>query len=228
MDTSQEDCYNQIGAQIICPSSEAGYYGQDAQYTIIPASYEFNSSETVVKDLNTGLMWQQDNAVQSGADYQFTWQEALSYCESLSLAGYSDWRLPNVKELQSIVDYTNSDPAIDTSVFTFNETSGAVSYFWSSTTDLTQPKFDDYICFGPCLSINDTDIHGPGAQRSDPKYDDGTDYSSGLGDQEDVVQIYNYVRCVRGDSLALSLPTLNLWANIALVLSFALLIAYKI
>ena len=36
------------------------------------------------------------------------WEDALAYAEDLDLAGYRDWRLPNAKELQSIVDYTRS------------------------------------------------------------------------------------------------------------------------
>ena len=41
------------------------------------------------------------------------WCDALSYCENLSLAGHDDWRLPNIRELESIVDYGRPSPAID-------------------------------------------------------------------------------------------------------------------
>ena len=55
------------------------------------------------------------------------WHEALTYCENLEFAGHTDWRLPNVRELQSIVDYGRTRPAIDP-VF------GAESAgYWSST-----------------------------------------------------------------------------------------------
>ena len=56
----------------------------------------------------------------------------MTYCENLTLpaGGYSDWRLPNRNELQSIVDYSRYNPAIDTTYFP-----GTVaSYYWSSTT----------------------------------------------------------------------------------------------
>jgi hypothetical protein len=83
-----------------------------------------NNGDGTVIDAATGLVWQQ------GEGGSKTWQAALSYCEELTLAGQSDWRLPNFKELQSIVDYTKSHPAIDKTVF-----SGAnSSYYWSSTT----------------------------------------------------------------------------------------------
>ncbi|MDY6845435.1 MAG: DUF1566 domain-containing protein, partial [Thermodesulfobacteriota bacterium] len=45
------------------------------------------------------------------------WQTALNYCENLSLAGHDDWRLPDINELQSLVDYSRSTPSIDIGVF---------------------------------------------------------------------------------------------------------------
>ena len=42
------------------------------------------------------------------------------------------------------------------------------------------------------------DVHGAGAQRSDPKEGDPGDYPEGNGPQGDAIRIYNYVRCVRG------------------------------
>lgn len=77
-----------------------------------------------VTDTETGLMWQQSTASAR------TWENAISYCESLSLAGYSDWRLPDRNELQSLVDYTRYHPAIDETFFPDTES----SYYWSSTT----------------------------------------------------------------------------------------------
>ncbi|MGD7652034.1 MAG: DUF1566 domain-containing protein [Verrucomicrobiales bacterium] len=61
------------------------------------------TGEGTVLDHSTGLMWQQGDSV-DGLD----WEEALAYAENLELGGYSDWRLPNAKELQAIVDYTRS------------------------------------------------------------------------------------------------------------------------
>ena len=80
----------------------------------------------IVTDSATGLEWQ-DDAV--GTD--ITWQDAIARCEALTLDAKSDWRLPNLNELTSIVDDTKSDPAIDTIVFD-NTIS---NYYWSSTTN---------------------------------------------------------------------------------------------
>lgn len=76
------------------------------------------SPDDTVTDHCTGLQWQRfavdrdgDNAI-TAAD-KFTWCEALKYCEELSFAGRTDWRLPNVRELESLIDYGRVSPAID-------------------------------------------------------------------------------------------------------------------
>ena len=84
-----------------------------------------DNGDGTVTDNKTGLMWQQETVGK-----QRTWDEAVQYCENLNLAGYNDWRLPKIEELQSIIDYTRYDPAIDTSVFPDTMSLG----YWSSTT----------------------------------------------------------------------------------------------
>ena len=84
---------------------------------------DFTKTGDVVTDNTTGLQWQDNETVSK------TWTGAIDYCESLVLGGYNDWRLPNKKELLSIVDYTKFNPSID-AVFS-NTTSDA---YWSSTT----------------------------------------------------------------------------------------------
>jgi hypothetical protein len=91
--------------------------GQEAE------SFTDNGNATVT-DSGTGLMWQQ---AEGGS---MTWNNALSYCEGLSLGAQSDWRLPNVKELTSITDFTKFNPAINTTFFP----DAYASYYWSSTT----------------------------------------------------------------------------------------------
>jgi hypothetical protein len=98
--------------------------------TGVHAAFVDNGNGTVT-DTSTGLMWQKDTARDGqGNYYPVIWEEALAYCESRTIGGHTDWRLPTIKELRSLVDYTQYDPAIDKVRFP-NTVS---SYYWSSTT----------------------------------------------------------------------------------------------
>lgn len=141
------------------------------------------------------------------------WETALSYAENLNLDNYTDWRLPNAKELQSLVDYTRSpqttnSPAINTifdttSILDPNGNSGQYPYYWTSTTHLDgiNPYSGAvYVAFGEAqgeLFGSLLDVHGAGAQRSDPKTGDSSNYPAYFGPQGDVQYVFNYVRCVR-------------------------------
>jgi len=64
------------------------------------------NDEGSITDTATGLMWASDGSIVS-----FNWEQALLWVEQQNAAsylGYSDWRLPNAKEMQSLVDYTRS------------------------------------------------------------------------------------------------------------------------
>jgi hypothetical protein len=169
-------------------------------------------------------MWQKANGMQAANDYQFTWQEALTYCEDLDLAGHTDWKLPDINELQSIVDYEISSADYNAThkmidpIFTFTLPTGKnltehpttsppdgnsiAPFFWSSTTHGDAKSFASYTCFGPCWAVEEFagtasfDAHGPGAQRSDFKSVPNS-WPNSIGDQKDVVQINNFVRCNR-------------------------------
>ena len=134
--TGQTTCYDTEGNVINCGSAE--WPGQDGFYqTGCPTVGRFtDNGDGTVTDNCTGLMWQQDTVDVNGDGTivwdqdVLTWQDALLYCESLEFAGHDDWRLPNVRELQSIVDYGRGRPAIDP-VF------GAESdWYWSSSTSV--------------------------------------------------------------------------------------------
>ena len=92
-----------------------------------------NGDETIT-DVETGLMWQKATAPGT-----YLWEEALDYSENLTLAGYDDWRLPNIKELTSLVSDSNS-PRIDTNFFP--DTVG--SNYWSSSSFPTLRPADNY------------------------------------------------------------------------------------
>jgi hypothetical protein len=182
-----------------------------------------DNADGTLTDRATGLMWAKNDSGQG-----LNWQAALAWVQTKNAErylGYSDWRLPSVKELQSIVDYTRApdttrSPAIDQ---LFNCTSitneaGQNDYagYWSSTTHRSMLGGAEamYVTFGRSsgwlakpsgpkrLDANPgdvqlVDIHGAGSQRSDPKAGDPKQFPRGRGPQGDVIRIYNFVRCVR-------------------------------
>lgn len=93
---------------------------------LYPGNFRDNGNGAVT-DLATGLTWQK-----SDDDDKITQAEAHTYCQELDLAGSSDWRLPNIKELRSIVDTRVYEPATDISVFPDTK---IIYFYWSSTTD---------------------------------------------------------------------------------------------
>ena len=166
-----------------------------------------DNGDGTITDLATGLMWQQDDS-----DKGMDWPSALEYCEESTAGGYDDWQLPNAKELQSIVDYSRSpgvtgSPAIDTS-FNANQITNEAGepdypFYWTSTTHYGRIGGGNavYIAFGRALGFFQNewmDVHGAGAQRSDPKTGDPADFPTYFGPQGDVSRLENYVRCVRG------------------------------
>ena len=126
--TGQTTTYDADGDVVSGLKAGDALYGQDANYLAgEEMSYQDNGDETIT-DKNTGLMWQQ---IPSSDDY--TWQEAVDYCESLELGGYDDWRMPSCKELYSISDFNSGWPYLNTTYFTL--ASGQVTkdeQFWSS------------------------------------------------------------------------------------------------
>lgn len=89
-----------------------------------------DNGDGTVTDVGKGLMW--ENKTIDNIDNRYTWQDALSYCENLTLAGYDDWRMPDINELQSITNYNTYSSAIDP-IF-FNAAVSMHFYYLSSTT----------------------------------------------------------------------------------------------
>jgi len=92
-----------------------------------------DNSKEIVTDTTTNLQWQ-DNI--DAKTVTKTWKEAIDYCKALKLGGYTNWRLPNIKELKSIIDRRYINPTISKSFKNTNIT----DFYWSSTT-LTSSKY---------------------------------------------------------------------------------------
>lgn len=163
-----------------------------------------NNNDSTISDLATDLMWSQfDNG--SGID----WEHALAYVQlknTENYLGHNDWRLPNTKELQSLVDYTRSPTAINPAnvgpaIDKMFSCTGILNeggkpdypYYWSSTS--APSNMDDaypfawYAAFGRAEDGNGEDLHGAGAVRFDKKILGG----GGAGEE----RVLNFVRMVR-------------------------------
>ena len=126
-DTGQALCYDTHGAEIPCPAQGQALYGQDANYQGLQSAFIVNGDGTVT-DMNTGLMWQE-----SGDDTERTHIQAINYCMEVETGGYSDWRLPTIFELGSIIDYGRMHPVLDDGIFHVSP------YTYWSVTLLTPP-----------------------------------------------------------------------------------------
>lgn len=186
-----------------------------------------DNGDGTVSDEATGLTWSKTDSGK-GMD----WPSALEFAADFKLAGHDDWRLPSAKELQSIVDYTRSpdttgsaaiDPVFDATALTNEAGKKDFGFYWSGTThcNLHMASQAAYVAFGRAGGFMKSrfsaepellDVHGAGAQRSDPKVGDPTQYPFGRGPQGDVVRIENLVRCVRGGEVTVreSGPSLDL------------------
>ncbi len=170
-----------------------------------------DNGDGTITDNATGLIW-----TKSDSGTGMNWQEALAWVQTKNAAnylGHSDWRLPNAKELQSIVDYTRSpdtsglaaiDPVFTCTSITNEAGQADYPYYWTGTTHASGDGSGAaavYVAFGRAMGYMNgswRDAHGAGAQRSDPKSGDPTHWPYGHGPQGDAIRIYNYVRAVRG------------------------------
>ena len=122
-------------------------YGAIGEYSI-----QTVGDDEIVRDSSTNLIWQKDYEVNK------TWEEALSYCENLNYAGYSDWRLPNRNELVSLVDYSNTtgDPVSSFPGMPASEN------FWTSTFVMEYGGANGFyvvnMSYGEIKSSDDSDI----------------------------------------------------------------------
>jgi hypothetical protein len=216
-----------------------------------------DNADGTITDRATGLMWSKADGGKG-----MNWQDALAWVQkknSEKYLGHNDWRMPSVKELQSIVDYSRSpdttqsaaiDPLFDYTQITNEGGKADYPFYWTNTTHagLMGGGAAMYVAFGraagwlsaralaggapdqrggpgrggprpggpgpggpgqgggpgagPQAAGSDdyqfADVHGAGAQRSDPKAGDPQNFPHGRGPQGDVIRVHNYVRLVRG------------------------------
>ena len=190
VDTGQTNCYDD-NHPITEPAPGQPFYGQDAQFASSSPAYANNGDGTVT-DLNTGLMWVQARGT------QMTWDAAVADATSNTTGGNTDWRMPTIKELYSLILFSGVNgasvtntagyvPFIDSNYFGFVYGSGTGGervidcQDWSGTEYVSTTMNGDATIFG----VNFAD----GRIKGYPKYVSG----SGTGQ-------VNYVRYVRGNT----------------------------
>lgn len=100
-----------------------------------------DNNNGTVTDKCSGLVWQKTNSTSHP-----NWNEAIDYCSNLTLGGSSDWRLPNIKELANIIDYSQNNPKIDP-VFALVPDIFGEYYIWTSTPEENR-SWDVNFAFG--------------------------------------------------------------------------------
>lgn len=118
----------------------AGADGKLQKGVVWPSARFTSNSDNTVTDNLTGLMW----AKNANLDSNKTWVAALSYCNDLTIDTYTDWRLPNRFELESLLDLAYFNPALSNDAGTLkwgvsgdglsSFTGVQSAYYWSSTT----------------------------------------------------------------------------------------------
>jgi hypothetical protein len=168
--TGQTICYSGTGAGMLC-----GGTGQDGELQSGLARAYVDNGDGTITDINTGLMWEKlsDDGSIHDKDDQYTWTDAFSVKVAAlngggGFAGHTDWRLPNVNELQSLTNYGVQNPAVDAAFNTSCSPSCTVSmcsctqpdFYWSAST-LTPFPTSAWIEFffngavGPCAKTED-------------------------------------------------------------------------
>lgn len=108
--------------------SGSGLASADCYYdTIRPSTWQtrfINNGDGTVTDKATGLQWKRcaegqvwDGTTCTGSASTFYWKDALQRADQASFGGYDDWRLPNIKELSSIIEVACSAPYINEIIF---------------------------------------------------------------------------------------------------------------
>ena len=128
-----------------CPSENHDYFGTDGYYSTKGICLERDLAvsgsepEQTVIDNNTGLEW-----TRIFPDDKFDWAGAVKYCRDSEYAGFDDWRLPDYKELRTLVYYGKDvSLAIEDDFFP----STPESFFWTSSADAMESIYAWYVDF---------------------------------------------------------------------------------
>ncbi len=137
--TGQTTCHDAKGRMIDCAGS-----GQDADFRsgLSWPTPRFETLDDVVLDRLTRLVWTKNANM---AEFPLAWKEALDHIATMNrddVFGFSDWRLPNRRELRSLMSHQSRKPALPERHPFFNVFSG---WYWTSTTAAINTAYAWYI-----------------------------------------------------------------------------------
>jgi hypothetical protein len=174
--TGQTTCWDSSGALIACAGT-----GQDGELQKGLVRSHTDNGDGTITDNTTGLMWEKliddpDNSSIHAVTRTGNWDDAfarIAALNAMTFAGFNDWRLPNVSELQSLVNY-GTHPAIDpafnnpeTHSFTaFGPPSQPTPAYWSSTTYLANPLFAWAVSFNTGFAFTSVSTDKPDGLHS--------------------------------------------------------------
>ena len=175
--SGQTTCYSGAGIVIPCAGT-----GQDGEVKAGAVPQFADNADGTITDLNSGLMWEKksDDGSIHDKDNLYTWSDALGVfvpaLNSSAFAGYSDWRLPNAKELNGIVDYEGSGSLDAYPAFNLACASSCTvmacsctldSRYWSSTTNWFDPTMAEFVGFalGDSFAASKTELYAARAVR---------------------------------------------------------------
>ncbi len=155
--TGETACYDTAGTVIPCAGT-----GQDGELQKGLARAYVDNGDGTITDTTTGLMWEKlgDDGSIHDKDTYYNWADAVAVKVAAlnsggGFAGYTDWRMPNVNELQSLVDYGAVSPAVSPAfntgcvpACTVTTCSCTKSYgYWSSSTFHDSPSWGWFVYF---------------------------------------------------------------------------------
>ena len=132
--TGQRNCYNEHGGIIDCQNT-----GQDGEFKsgLYCHKNRFTENAHFITDNATGLTWLKNaNIFKDTVDWKTAF-DLLSKMDKESTSGYNDWRLPNIVELESLIDSGRHSPALPVD----HRFTDVQSYYWSSTTSMYETNY---------------------------------------------------------------------------------------
>lgn len=146
--SGQTTCWSVAGAVVSCAGT-----GQDGELQAGATLAYIDNGDGTLTDLNTGLMWEKktDDGTIHDKDKNYTFTEAVSLhaagLNTAMLGGFGDWRVPSVKELQSLLNYETFGAAVSVALLNactfgcgpFACSCTVASFYWSSTTSQDLP-----------------------------------------------------------------------------------------